>query len=1190
MKPLLLKRLEIQGFKSFADRVELAFNSGLTVIVGPNGSGKSNIADAIRWVLGEQSVKNLRGSRLEDVIFSGSVKRKPVGMAEVSLTLDNSNGRFPLEFNEITVTRRVYRNGESEFLINKTPCRLKDIHELFLDTGLGRDAYSIIGQGRVEEILNARPEDRRSIIEEAAGIVRYRMRKLEAEKKLQETEADLVRVEDIISELEGQLEPLARQAEVAEKYLAYQREEQELEIGCLVRQGQQVREKLAELQCQVQELETAREEAAAALARVEASRQKFQRELEPLEAELQAIQDKYTNLLSEGEHTQGQLQVLSTQKQGRQEQATLLRRQLEEIETELADSGETAAADALLVQQLEGKRQQLQSELAAVNERAESLQKELDTIRQALVSQKDSSAQALNELTRLEQQQTAGAIRLAGLREKIEHLRNQIQEIDRAITTWQAREKQSQKWQQELEQGRQEHESRQVGLAQSRKEMEAELAQLEEIFNQKQQQWQLLASKARVLADMQQDYEGYQRAVRELLLRRQRGEPACQEICGVVAELLQVPQEYEIAVEVALGGALQYLVTETDQGAKQAIEYLKGHNLGRATFLPLNTVTASPLREEEKATLLKRPGVIGVAADLVSYAEKYRPVINNLLGRIIVCQDLDAALGLARATGFRYRIVTLAGDMLNPGGSLTGGSYQRRNANLLGRARELEEINQAAKQVNGEREELRKQIEKIRSSLRENQKQKEELETRTAELRLKLVEAQRDWQEARSRCQELEEQREQLLQNLESCQREYTQVERELESLARKAAELETVRQETGNAIQAENNRLAEQEKALQNLIAHQTELKVELAQVEQQLTGLKTIDVRQRLERRRRLQQLEQIQRDLAVLEQEGEALEQRKNELAERWAKLQQETERVREKLQELRQKRQTLQIEERKLLGLWQSSQERLQELERTAHQLELKRTRQEAEWENITQRLWDDFGMVFNQEQVIAYQGLDLKQAMRRIKELKALMAELGQVNIGAIEEYQRIQERYTFLQNQAQDLKEAKAALYDVIAEMEAIMAQRFAETFAQVAEHFSRVFTELFGGGQARLQLTDPENLLTTGVDIIAQPPGKKTQQLSLLSGGEKALTAISLLFAILEVRPSPFVVLDEIEAALDEANVARFAEYVKNFSDRVQFLAVSHRKGTMEAADILYGVTMDDSGSSKVLALEMTR
>lgn len=1189
MKLLLLKRLEIQGFKSFADRVELVFNSGLTVIVGPNGSGKSNIADAIRWVLGEQSIRSLRGSRLEDVIFSGSMKRRPVGMAEVSLTLDNSDGRFPLEFSEITVTRRVYRSGESEFLINRTPCRLKDIHELFLDTGLGRDAYSIIGQGRVEEILNARPEERRSIIEEAAGIVRYRMRKQEAERKLQETEADLIRVEDIINELEGQLEPLARQAEVAEQYLTYQREQQELEIGYLVRQGQQVRERLAELQNQYQELVEARDQAAAALARVEADRSRFQQELEPLEAELQRVQEKYTALLAAGEQAQGQLQVLVTQRQGREEQQRLLQRQLQEIESELADGNLAAATDASLMQELENSRQLLQGQLQEQEELARLRQQEIATVQQRLQKAREEVEQTAAELNRLQHQQTIAVTHQTGAGQKQSRLLEEIEQLQKVSTSWQEKERISGERMAELLQQKTGLEQQLQELARERTAAEEELDKLDQAASQKQQQVQLLTSKVKVLTEMQQEYEGYQKAVRELLLRKQKGVAACQEICGVVAELLTVPQQYELAIEVALGGSLQHLVTETDAGAKKAIEYLKNHNLGRATFLPLNTVTIPAWRPEEKQVLQQQPGVIGLASDLVSYAEKYRPAVLNLLGRIIVCQDLEAGLKLARATGFRYRIVTLAGEVLNPGGSLTGGSYQRRTASLIGRGRELEALQQDLDLARQKLRELRAEQEQMRSRLRAAANRKEELERCLADLQLKMLEVKRDGQEARNRVEELAARLALLQQDLESSTQEDREREQELAVLQDRERQLLATKQQAECWLEQERAKLEELEKALQEVQASQTELKVRLAQVEQQLAGLKTIDVRQRLERKRRLQQLDQIRQQLQELVEEEESLEERQRELLSSRQNLQAETEKCLARLQELRQQRQELQAEERELLQQWQQSQTRMQELDRALHQLELKRTRQETEWETITLRLWDDFGLVFNQEQVIAYQELDTKLALRRIKELKGLMAELGQVNLGAIDEYQRVQERYNFLHNQARDLKEAKASLYEVIAEMETIMAQRFGETFAEVAEHFSRIFSELFGGGQARLELTDPDNLLNTGVEIIAQPPGKKTQQLSLLSGGEKALTAISLLFAILEVRPSPFVVLDEIEAALDEANVTRFAEYVKNFSGRVQFLAVSHRKGTMEAADILYGVTMDDSGSSKILALQMT-
>lgn len=1181
-----LKSLEIQGFKSFADKVDFHFTDGVTIIVGPNGSGKSNISDSIRWVLGEQSAKSLRGARMEDIIFSGSDRRRPVGMAEVSMTMDNSDGLFPLDFSEVTVTRRVYRSGDSDFLINKTPCRLRDIHELFMDTGIGKETYSIIGQGKVEEILSARPEERRVLIEEAAGIVKYRSRKQEALRKLADTEQNLSRVGDIITELEAQLEPLAEQAERAKAYQDYHGELVSLEINLMVHQIADQKQRLDQVARQLDNLrrELLSRETSANLA--EAKAEELRLEADRLEQQISEAQAEVMALSTAIERAEGELKVGAERAAGLTERLLRLEQESKENrdrQEALASefSGETARSAELseTIARAAKRLAEREAELAKVEAGAAAGEQDLETSKGDLIELLNIMAGTRNELAGLEGE-------IGGFKRRAEQLAQAADAEQARLTDHLARladlDNKTAEKRRELAADEQAVRERTEGLQRLENSLAAERKTLEQVSSDRQAK----QSRHKALSELQQHFEGYQKGVREVLLAAGKGEASCRDVCGVVAELLKVPAQYETAIEVALGGSLQNLVTNTDTGAKAAIGYLKKHKLGRATFLPLNTVKAQTLRPDD-LRILELPGVIGLASRLIQCEDRYRIAVENLLGRIVVVDNLDNALLIARKTGFRLRLVTLEGDLLNPGGSLTGGAYHQRGSSLLARSRELEELEQALAKLTAAVEECQAAEQLVLAELARNKTETAELEARVQEGRIAAAELERDVLQARAEKQRLE--RSALVQTLEKEQVSEeigAALERQTTLQARLAVqETEYARSRQKTEEMAEDARRTAE--ACRVLLEEMTEDRVKLAALRQEEQGL--------------AQSLERYHQERARLSRDLESKNAETAQILERQAALRGEEETLRRTIREqaldLQAKEAVLadfRAAKAELTAHWQElekeakkAQQSVHSLNQELHQVELKQARLEAEIEAGLSRLWDEFQLSYEQALLEKKELPSRRAAAARINELKANINALGVVNHAAVEEYARVKERYGFLLQQSTDLEQAKTSLYRVISEMNQIMTERFAAAYEAIKVNFSEVFAALFGGGRAELVLTDEKDLLETGIDIVAQPPAKKAQHLSLLSGGERALTAIALLFAILKVKPSPFCVLDEIEASLDEANVRRFADFVREFSQNTQFIVVTHRKGTMEVADVLYGVTMDDTGVSKVVSMK---
>lgn len=1179
-----LKKLEAYGFKSFADKLDLEFGPGITAVVGPNGSGKSNITEAIRWVLGEQSAKNLRGNKMEDIIFVGSERRKPLGIAEVSLTLDNCDNKLPIEFSEVTITRRVFRSGESEFFINKVPCRLKDIYELFSDTGLGREALSVISQNQADEILNSRPEERRTIFEEAAGITKFKNRKREAVRRLDETKQNLLRIRDILCELETQIEPLSEGAEKAERYLALEHRFKELDIDVALDKVGKMSARIDGIRLQCTDLEDKLAASNAQLGKAEAERETFQYNLGVLENQCHEIETKVQELNTELQQLESHILLAEERTRNCREKKQRLH----------DDVGEFDAKISGMQQDVE--REQAQMELLRV---------QLLEHRQ-FISAKEALAQELSDrVNEASQQVAASKDEVIDRMQLLAHKRNSLHsmrtEAEMARRTLDKLAQESGDNQQLLENTAQKHadclEKTTVQRAvldqtdasgQAYKKEHVLLIERQNRINLQgesiQKKLHGLTSRHKVLTDMQKAFEGYSHGVKAIMSKKDASWSG--HICGIVADLLQVPAEYTLAVEVALGSALQNIIAEDAATAKEAIAYLKQSRQGRATLLPIDIVKASPPRDFETAAV-KVSGALGFAADLVTFDGKYTEIMRFLLGRIIVAENMDAALNIARKAGFRSRIVTLEGDVISPGGAMTGGSHNKQGSGLLGRRRELEEllaeINEVQQSFADNRRQLQETVSKIEhmnTLMRTLQEQKQQLQIEIAGLEQEQVQ----WEQEKTR---LGKMRQVLCAEMEEYRRTIDEGESGMASLAAEISALEASDRDTQEAIQLYQQDADRQQLALQQVTSEVTEGKIRLAAAEQEektaarmLEQLLKITSSYHHEKQEKQEEIKGIEQELVQLAED-----------AAKWrdaiAQLMAQRDEQANSLQQQKNRRYQIVADVNALEKKSKELRRANQDLQNKLHELHMHSTQYTFEFDTGVKYLSDNYGLIWEEHKARSQLDIDLTEAEATLTKWREELRAMGPVNMTAIEEYKRVCERFDFLRQQAEDLEQAQASLCQVIAEMDNTMRKQFAEAFQIICREFTSVFKELFGGGHAELQLTDKENVLETGIDIVVQPPGKKMQNLSMLSGGERAMTVISLLFAMLRAKPTPFCVVDEIDAALDEANVSRFAQFLRKLSQNSQFIVITHRKNTMEHANVLHGITMEEQGVSKMISVK---
>jgi chromosome segregation protein len=1179
---MYLKRIELAGFKSFADRTELEFTRGITAVVGPNGSGKSNISDGIRWVLGEQSAKSLRGGNMQDVIFAGSDTRKPVGFGEVSLTLDNSDKTLPLDFTEVTVTRRVHRSGESEYLINKQPCRLKDITELFMDTGIGKEAYSIIGQGRIEEILSTRSEDRRGIFEEASGIVKYKSRKKEAQRKLEDTENNLLRIHDLVSELESQIEPLRKQAEKAETYRSLKEQLKNKEIALYVHQIEGVHASWNELN---ERLAALREEQTALgtfVSSHDAQLEEDRQALNRLEDELSALQDELLRCSEEAEKTEGYVELLAERKTNLERNREGLRESLAASEQRHAEASAEAEALQARRRQAEAEHAELAARLAAQEEKlalADGGEEAENKLKAELFEVMNAMAQTRNEIRYGEGQREMLERRLARMTEEEEKWSRQQAELEERRILAEERLEQAARTLASVRDRLVSEGARSGELQRKAEEAQAGARRLE-------QKREALVSRRDTIKEMQNDYDGFQHGVREVLRAAGRGQ--LHGVHGAVAELIRVPAHLETAIETALGGALQNIVMEDERTSRAAIAYLKQRQSGRATFLPLDVIRPRRLGDGDRKLVEQAEGFVGVASELVSADPRYEGIVGSLLGNVLISETLEQANRIASRLQYRYRVVTKDGDVVNPGGSMTGGSLAKKSASLLGRQRQLEELEKEIAEAEKAREAARAEIDDLKKEHAHVSQNIEQLREAGERERLNEQQARADLQRIRDEAVLLSEQRAALDGERSSFAAEAGALEAQRgEAEARLAALAEEERRVQERIREAEDlrRRTQNEKEELQTAL---TELKVTIARLEQDIASTEEQAARVRAELSRLAAERKGLADSLAGNEAES--------------ARTEQEIVTQRQNLNELRIRRRSLteriefmradRLEKLKELEFKESETKeqrtKLKNVEDSLRQSEIAEGRLDVELENLLRKLSEEYEIGFELAKERYAVPEDVPAAQSEVRELKRKIAMLGDVNLGAIEEFRRVSERYEFLSGQKNDLIEAKTKLHGIIKEMDEEMSRRFQTTFAEIRKHFVVVFSRLFGGGRADLVLTEPDRPLDSGIDIVAQPPGKKLQNLQLMSGGERALTALALLFAILNVKPVPFCVLDEVEAALDEANVARYAQYMREFSETTQFIVVTHRKGTMEEADMLYGVTMEEGGVSKLVSVRL--
>ena len=1180
-----LKSIEMQGFKSFADKIYLDFNPGITAIVGPNGSGKSNISDAIRWVMGEQSVKSLRGSKMEDVIFAGTEARKALGFAEVTLVLDNSDGFFSLDFPEITVTRRVYRSGEGEYYINKTLCRLKDIHELFMDTGLGRDGYSIIGQGKIDSVLSTKSEDRRQIFEEAAGISKYKYRKIEAERKLLQTSDNLTRVEDILTELGGQLGPLERQSEKARRYLLLRDEMRGLDITVSVINAEKAKAALKELNSNIALLAEQIAGMKAELTDSETEIGKMYDALKEYDAQTESYRESDQKTVSLIHEQKNRISLLTNDMEHNSQDITRL-------EEEIAAGKEEAnRLDNLLIEHKET--------LDALNTKNLGTGKSLDALTEESKKTDRDASEKNSVLESMKAEVVELTAKINALHAGIENLHVLTENFSQRKTAIEkersGRAKDKNEYLSEYEENLRNHDAsvlqmercKQTAekLAEEISRSEAALKKLEDAKNQGLLRLGQQKSRRSMLMDMEREYEGYAKGVRGVMTAYQKGAIPNATIYGPLAQLIKTEQVYITAIETALGAANQNIVTKSEEDAKAAISYLKSRHLGRATFLPISAMKPKHFTD---SAAKNAPGFVAVAADLVQCDHAYRDIVSYFLGNTVICEKMEDAIAMARKSGHRFRIVTLDGDVIQAGGAMTGGSALKTTGSLS-RTGEIKSLNdailkgeKAVKEYENEHQKLMEKQRTLQQAIRENTEKTQALQGELIRLKSNLshnkslldgleagekqlntefesiVNRLSDIQDDKlakekeiaactARCGELEKQ-------IAFVQKEYSELSGKNEQLVSKLTELNLSRNTIQKDMEMQNDRISR--------------LTTEKSQVLLAVTA-KSEGILQIRERNHAMQtEIEALGADTAAKEKLLSDYRQKLDLLSN-----------------ERTQKEETIRIRQQAL----KESQEQIFGLTQQQERMENRAERYENEIEGIVTRLLEEYELPYSEAAAMkAADDFDYSTASARIKTLKEQIRALGNINIDAIEEYKDVKERFDFLTEQTKDLEKAKKELERVIDEMLTIMQKRFAEQFQIINRNFNRVFAALFGGGRANLTMTDPENILESGIEIEAQPPGKKLQSLTLLSGGERAFTAIALLFAILDVRPTPFCILDEIEAALDDVNVYRYADYLSHYSDKTQFIVVTHRRGTMEAANILYGVTMQERGISKLLSLNI--
>ena len=1178
---MYLKQIEVQGFKSFANKLRLEFHNGITGIVGPNGSGKSNIADAVRWVLGEQRTKQLRGSSMQDVIFSGTELRKPLGYAYVSITLDNSDHALATDFDEVTVSRRLYRSGESEYMINGAGCRLKDINELFYDTGIGKEGYSIIGQGQIDQILSSKPEDRRNLFDEAAGIVKYKLRKDTAIKKLEDEKANMVRLTDILSELEKQMEPLEKQSEVAKIYLRDREQLRRLDVNMFLIDSNEQRALLAETEEKYEIASNDLQQAERASADARAEYDETSEKIRQVDEAITQATEQMTQSSVLREKLEGQIAVLQEQIRSAESNDAHFRTRQETLQSEIAETGKE-------YEERLKAREEIDKELAGFEEKHSEVRKAHEEILAKMEALSEAIEESNSKVLKALEQRAQVKSRIGSLTATKEQAQIKSAELTSRLlsvrTEGERQEEELVKLRDVFEKITAEIET----LNKTQKDAEEELAGIkdklsgfDETLRKAQADYHSERSRLEALQNLAERYEGYGGSVKKVMERRESEKG----IEGVVADIIRTGEKYEIAIETALGGSIQNIVTDNEETAKRLIKYLKETKGGRATFLPLTEIEKVRPFEHEEA--LKEKGVIGLADTLVETDARYKNVAASLLGRIVVADTVDNAIALTRKFEHRLRVVTLQGELLTPGGAISGGAF-RNQSNLLGRRREIDALKKRVKELEQQQKDAEEGIERTkqhRNDLRltiENARktlQDKFIEQNTA--RLNVVREEEKQKEAEGSLRDLQQEKEELNEQLAQIEKEQAEADLQL----KETEEAEAKGQEEAAAAQEALKALQEEE------------------QVAQQKVNDEAVEA-EAIRQKRAFEQenIDRIGEELKAKNGDLEEVEASLAENAARLAQCKEDIEKVsgtieasadsgseaKSVLEEKQQEKLTLSAKQKEFFEQSNQLAEQMASLGREVSRLEAMKTRHMEAIEARINYMWDEYEITLSDaEQMRDPEMTDGPRMKKEIAALKDAIKKLGDVNVSAIEDYRALSERYGFMKGQHEDLVAAEAQLRGIIDELDRSMREQFTEQFTKINASFNEVFREMFGGGKGALELVEEEDVLTAGIRIIAQPPGKKLQNMMQLSGGEKALTAIALLFAIQKLKPSPFCLLDEIEAALDENNVVRFAQYLHKLSN-TQFIVITHRRGTMESSDRLYGITMQEKGVSALVSVNL--
>ena len=1179
---MYLKSIEVHGFKSFANKIVFDFHNGITGIVGPNGSGKSNVADAVRWVLGEQSAKQLRGASMQDIIFAGTENRKPLSYAYVAITLDNSDHKLAVDFAEVTVARRVYRSGESEYLLNGNPCRLKDVNELFYDTGIGKEGYSIIGQGQIEKILNGKPEERRELFDEAAGIVKFKRRKAAAQKKLADERENLVRVNDILSELERQVIPLEKQAKTAKIYLQKKEELKTYDVNMFLLETKRIEEQQKEVAGKYRIADDELKEANESYEGIKSEYEKLEREMEALDEKIDQTKDQLSNTSVMKGKLEGQINVLREQIHTAELTDEHLKSRLDAIEREKeAKQAERATYEerkkelAAGLEETGAKRRQAEEDLKKIRDEIAQCSARMEAGKSEIIALLNNKASIKAGQQRYDTMLEQINIRKAELTKRLLERKSEENDLKNVLGQYEEEYKKTCEVISDLNSSMQEMEQKAAEWKKKQREVNETLDTARLSYHKEQ-------SKLESLKNIAERYEGYGNSIRKVMEQKEHN-PG---LLGVVSDLIQVDKKYEIAIETALGGNIQNIVTEDEATAKKMIAFLKQNRFGRATFLPLTSVSARKNPKNEAA--LKEPGVIGIASQLVKCEQKYEEVAAYLLGRVLVADSIDHAIALAKKNHYSLHIVTLEGEYLSPGGSMTGGAF-KNSSNLLARRREVEELEtktnrllQEIAQIKNRREDLLTAIELNEEELEQVKEtlQKEFIRQNTAKINVDRAMQQKN--ESEEVFSSLMKERQQMDQQVEEIRADQTGIKEELEHSRQRETEI----QHANEAFQ----KMLEEQKELENKAESElSEIQLEEANIRQKVEFAQT--------------NVERINGDLEKFETEKtgllenaknfkEDVEKKQHDIAEIQKTILASSDshgELEQKLRESVEQKEQMSAEYRGFFRKQEEISERCNGLDKEVFRLNNQREKLNESAEQQTNYLWEEYELTPHAAAELRNSEYEDPLALKKlIAAVKDEIRKLGTVNVNAIEEYKEVSERYTFLKGQHDDLVEAEQTLLGIIEDLDSGMRKQFLEKFAEIQREFNASFKHLFGGGHGALELVEDEDILECGIRIIAQPPGKKLQNMMQMSGGEKALTAIALLFAIQALKPSPFCLLDEIEAALDDSNVSRFASYLNKLTKNTQFIVITHRRGTMTAADRLYGITMQEKGVSTLVSVDL--